>query len=320
MNSGGDGRLLVVVLIWGLVAACSGSGSDGGQTTEPSPSTQTSAPAARDYWPTDGWRTAAPQDHGIDPAALAKVNDEVPESHPQVRSVLVIRHGYLVYEQYWRGLDATAGHDVRSVTKSFVDPRLAAVTVKQLLTMTSGLAGDDESFGADPGVGLAMARSPDWVRHILGRRLKTEPGTQFAYSNATSHLLSAIVANATGQSTLAYARARLFDPLGIRTDGIYEPVLSYPLQEAALQAYQQSAVAWPVDPQGYHFGAAFLRLPARDLAKLGFLYLNGGRWGDQYIHVIPALDLVTVVTSEAEMNRSDAHNLIINTIAPAVTG
>ena len=371
--------------------------NDDRPTLEPSPS---SAAVPRDYWPTAGWRTAAPTDHGIDSAALAEIKGQVAKGYPQVRSVLILRHGYLVYEAYWHGLDQTAGHDVRSVTKSVVatlvgiaiaegkiksldqtvgellaaqipqdaDPRIAHVTVKQLLTMTSGLAGDDESAGGDPRVWDAMVKSPDWVRHILGRRLETDPGTRFAYSNATSHLLSAIVATATGQSTLAYARVKLFEPLGVPTDGAFEPVLDDAVDDATIDAYEKASVAWPVDPQGYHFGAAFLRLPSRDLAKLGYLYLNGGQWdghqlipadyvatatsprgkspnlsmgygwhwwvaieeghhtfsargyGGQFIYVIPDLDLVTVITSNAETSGVDPKILITRTIVPAVTG
>jgi CubicO group peptidase (beta-lactamase class C family) len=125
------------------------------------------------------------------------------------------------------------------------------------------------------------------VRHILGRPLDSAPGEAAAYSNATSHLLSAIVADATGQSTLAYARAKLFGPLGIATDNALEQTISHwPLTPAELGAYEQAPVAWPKDPQGYHVGGSFLRLPARDLAKLGYLYLNGGRWDGA--QVVPA--------------------------------
>jgi CubicO group peptidase (beta-lactamase class C family) len=243
------------------------------------------------------------------------VEDRVANRHPQVRSVVIVRYGYLVYEHYWQGLDQTDGHDVRSVTKSVIgalvgiaiaegkiksvdqtvgellaaqlpkdaDPRFAGVTVKQLLTMTSGLAGDGTP-GGDTRIEDAMWKSPDWVRHILSRRLVSEPGTEWAYSNASSHLLSAIVASVSGQSTLEFARAKLFNPLGIRTDGAFEPVLSDHIDAATVEAYEQASVAWPVDPQGYHYGAAFLRLPARDLAKFGYLYLNGGRWdGNQLV-------------------------------------
>jgi CubicO group peptidase (beta-lactamase class C family) len=105
-------------LVWSLLAACSGSGlNDDRPTLEPSPS---EAAVPRDYWPTAGWRTAAPEDHGIDSAALAEIEGQVAKGYPHVRSVLVVRHGYLVYEAYWHGLDQTAGHDVRSVTKSVV--------------------------------------------------------------------------------------------------------------------------------------------------------------------------------------------------------
>ena len=308
----GAGRLAMIALVCLLLTACSGLGSRGGPTQETS---RPSPTVAGDYWPTDGWRTAPPKDHGVDPAALAMVEDQVAKRHLEVRSVLIVRHGYLVYEHYWQGLDQADGHYVRSATKSVIgalvgialaegkinsldqtvgellpaqlpkdaDPRFAGVTVKQLLTMTSGLAGDD-TLGGDTRLEDAMWESSDWVRHILSRRLVWEPGTQWAYSNASSHLLSAIVADVSGQSTLEFARAKLFNPLGIRTDGAFEPVLSDHIDAATVEAYERTSVAWPVDPQGYHYGAAFLRLPARDLAKFGYLYLNGGRWdGNQLI-------------------------------------
>jgi CubicO group peptidase (beta-lactamase class C family) len=336
----------------------------------------------------------------MDPRVLADLDTKA-AYHPQLRSLLVVRHGSLVYERYWDG-DASTGQEAFSVTKSFTgalvgialrdhqlkgldqtvgellaahlpadaDPRLAKVTVGQLLTMTAGLAGDDPSPGGDPGLTVRLRQSRDWVRHILGRKLVTRPGTTFAYSNAGSHLLSAIVADATGQSTLAFARAKLFTPLGIRSEHAFEPVDVAHSTRAAEQAYERAAVAWPTDPQGYHTGFGGLKLPARDLAKLGYLYLNGGRWdgvqvvpagyvrastqpqshpppsvgvdgygyqwwvasehghpsfvahgfGGQVVQVIPDLDLVVVITTDAERQRDDAQNLVGETIIPAITG
>jgi CubicO group peptidase (beta-lactamase class C family) len=382
-------RRASLALVCLLLAACSGA-ADAPGTTVP-----TAAPVERDYWPTAGWRTADPKAHGIDPAALAKIDQEATGIYTQIRSVLIVKDGYLVHERYWQGVDAATGQDVRSVTKSVVgalvgialaeghikslkqtvgellarhlpagaDPRMRQVTVEQLLTMTAGLAGGVAGRVDDA---AAMVNSRDWVAHILGRRLATEPGTAWDYSNASSHLLSAIVADATGRSTLDYARAKLFDPLGIDTDGAYEPVERGVIPQATLERFKRAKVAWVTDPQGYHAGGWGLKLPARDLAKLGFLYLNDGRWagrqvvpadyvrttttmegsspsfasgygqqwwverteghpsfyafgnGSQYIHVVPDLDLVTVVTGDPEMNRDDGINLIRQTIVPAV--
>ena len=391
-------RLLVAGLGCVLAAACTTS-------TDRQAATGTSQASAgatqRDYWPTAGWRTAAPAEQGMDPAVLDDLDTIVPESYPQVRSVLVVRHGYLVYERYWQGVDAGDGHNSFSVTKSFTsalvgialddgklkgldqtveelladhlpanaDPRLRQVTLKQLLTMTSGLAGDDSTLGGDDDSWIEMLKSPDWVRHILSQPLVSAPGAEFAYTDKNAHLLSAIVADATGQSTLAYARAKLFGPLGIATDNALQQTISHwPLTPAELEAYEQAPVAWPRDPQGYHVGGSFLRLPARDLAKLGYLYLNGGRWdstqvvpadyvaastqpqsdptmgpgdygylwwvtnetghdsframgfGGQLIQVIPDLDLVVVITSDADQGRYDAPNLVGAVIVSAVSG
>ena len=315
-------RLLVVGLGCVLAAACTSTDRKEATATSQEATATTQAAAApiqRDYWPTAGWRTAAPAEQGMDPAVLDDLATQVPDNYPQVRSVLVVRHGYLVYERYWQGVEASDGHDVRSVTKSFTsalvgialgdgklkgldqtvgelladhlpanaDPRLRQVTVEQLLTMTSGLAGDDSSLGGDDQLFDRMLQSRDWVRHILSRRLETTPGESWAYSSASSHLLSAIVADATGQSTLAFARAKLFAPLGIAADDALEPtVRHWPPSPAELEAYERAPVAWPRDPQGYHVGGVGLRLPARELAKLGYLYLNKGLWdGTQ---VVPA--------------------------------
>jgi CubicO group peptidase (beta-lactamase class C family) len=391
-------RLLVAGLGCVLAAAC----TTGADRREATGTTRASAgPTQRDYWPTAGWRTAAPAEQGMDPAVLGDLDTMVPASYPQVRSLLVVRHGYLVYERYRRGVTADDGHNSFSVTKSVVsalvgialgdgrrkgldrtveelladhlpadaDPRLRRVTVEQLLTMTSGLAGDDALPGGLDGISDRMAESRDWVRHILGRQLETTPGERFAYSSAGSHLLSAMVADATGQSTLAFARAKLFTPLGIAADDALEPeIRDWPLAQAELGAYERAPVAWPRDPQGYHFGGGYLKLPARDLAKLGYLYLNGGRWdgtqvvpagyvaastraqsdpsvgsggygyqwwvtneaghdsfraegfGGQLVEVIPELDLVVVITSDAYQGRQNPADLVGAVIVSAVTG
>ena len=180
-------RVLVAGLGCELAAAC--TSPDRQETTA---TTQAAAPIQRDYWPTAGWRTAAPAEQGMDAAVVDDLDAIVPDGYPQVRSVLVVRHGYLVVERYWHGVKAGDGHDVRSVTKSFVsalvgialrdrqlqgldqtvgelladhlpataDPRLRQVTLKQLLTMTSGLAGDDSSLGGDDQLFDRISRAP----------------------------------------------------------------------------------------------------------------------------------------------------------------
>jgi Beta-lactamase len=391
----------VTVLLGCLLAAVACTSPDRGQAT--ATSRQPSAgPTQRDYWPTAGWRTAAPGDQGMDPQLPGDLDTQVPERYPQVRSRLVVRHGYWSTNATGTGsTPPTARSSTRSPRASprrwsaspwatttsrawtkpsetywlptspkHADPRVRQVTVQQLLTMTGGLPGDDQPTGGDVRLSRRLFRSRDWVGHILGRPLADNPGTTFAYSNASSHLLSAIVADASGQSTLAVARARLFGPLGIHSDNVFQPLAVKPPTPAQGQAYQQAAVAWPRDPQGYHMGFGETKLPARDLAKFGYLYLNGGRWdttqvvpadyvrastqphtdlprlgpgggygyqwwtnsvnlhagfvavgiGGQRILVIRDLDLVVVITTDAQQQREDAEDLVGQTIIPAVTG
>lgn len=374
------GRLPIVlaVAVGCLLAACTGSSG-----------TTTSTPAAaHDYWPTQGWRTAAPADHAMDPTLLSRI-DRAATTMRELRSVLVIKGGYLVFERYYGGATASTYHDVHSVGKSVTsalvgialreghlksldqtvgellgrklpagaDPRMAEVTVEQLLTMTSGLPPDPEDDYPP------MFHSRDWLRSVLGRRLLHPPGEVFAYSTEGSQLLSAIVADTSGQTTLAFAREHLFGPLGIATDPAAEPVWT-PANGDPIRA---PGFAWLRDPQGYHIGGGVMTLTTRDLAKFGYLYLRQGRWdhtqvvpadyvrastqtqssgaglgeltygyhwwvttkrghpafvalgyGGQYVQVVPDLDLVVVLTTSAEVPESQSRTLIDAFIVPAV--
>ncbi len=243
------------------------------------------APAARDGWPTDGWRTAAPERHGVDPAALAAVDARVPEETPDLSELLVVRDGVVVFERSYGGHNAAEPVDVRSVTKSFVgaligialdegaltgldqtvgelipdrippgaDPLVANITTRQLLTMTSDLAWDNHTDYQ------TLIASDDWVALTLGLPVVGVPGETFVYNSGGSHLLAVMLAAATGEDPADYAADKLFDPLGIEHGG------------------------WARLPQEETIGGFGLKLTARDMAKLGFLFLNGGRWDGQQI-------------------------------------
>jgi hypothetical protein len=124
-------------------------------------------------------------------------------------------------------------------------PSVAKVTLRQLLTMTAGFPDTFDAVGEDE-----LYASANWTRFILKHQDST-PGVEFHYSDYGAHLLSPILVQATGQSVLAYARAKLFDPIGIPTTPGIEP----PSDTAHTPEYQQAGFAWPVDPQGFNVGA-----------------------------------------------------------------
>jgi hypothetical protein len=109
------------------------------------------------------------------------------------------------------------------------------------------------------------------------------PGEVFNYNSGGTHLLSAIIARLTGMSTEAYAKAKLFGPLGIRVSN------------------------WRQDPQGVSSGGFGLSLLPRDMAKIGYLYLRGGRWEDKALLPPAWIDKVNHAT--VNMNASFAPDL-----------
>lgn len=136
------------------------------------------------------------------------------------------------------------------------DARKRDITLEHLLTMRSGLESTSgEHYGR-------WVRSRDWVSFALMRPLVDDPGTGMQYSTGTSHLLSAILTKATGQSTHAFAQQALATPLGF------------------------TLARWPRDPQGIYFGGNEMLLTPAQMVAVGELWRTRGRVGTR--QVVPA--------------------------------
>jgi CubicO group peptidase (beta-lactamase class C family) len=238
------------------------------------------------YWPTRGWRTSTPAEQGMDGAKLARMLDSVREQGLNLHSLLVIRNGAIVSETYFGSTTAETRREIYSVTKSFMatlvgiaidkgliagveqtvggffpdrsfgnwDAAKQAMTLEHVLTMTTGL---DWKEG-DPAY-RQLYGSRDWVKFVLDEPMRSPPGSEFNYCSGCSHLLSAILRQSTGMNPRDFARRELFEPLGI------------------------TGAAWDTDAAGIPIGGWGLKLTPREMAKLGYLYLNGGEWDGRQI-------------------------------------
>jgi CubicO group peptidase (beta-lactamase class C family) len=204
--------------------------------------------------------------------------------HSVTKSVLSTLIGIALAEGRLRSVEQTLG-ELLPQYRARMTSGVAGITLRQLLTMTGGLP---NSWGAADDFFAAAA---DWVGAIV-RYGSDQPGREFVYSNASAHLVAAILARATGGSVLAYARAKLFDPLGIDTRSAAEPV-AVPSNRPS---YDRADFAWPTDPQGVHTGAFLLKMAPQDLLKIGQLYLDHGRW--QGRQLVPASWVTAATTAQ----------------------
>ncbi len=204
-----------------------------------------------------------------------KYYDATADAHRNVfsvtKSVMSTLVGIAIGEGRISGVDATLAELLPKYAKD-MSPKVARTTLDQVLTMRGGFVEEDAPHGFD------FLGAKDTTRAILD---SAGPPGDFAYSPAGAHLVSKILASATGTSVLEYARSRLFGPLGIDTDPAAEPLVTegYPDSD-------EGDFAWPVDSQGHHAGWSGLALTPGDLVKLGALYLDQGRWDGAQI--VPA--------------------------------
>ncbi len=144
-------------------------------------------------------------------------------------------------------VQATLGDIAAKLIPSKADPRVAHITIENLLTMQAGL---ERTSGRNYGV---WVNSRNWVSNALSRPMVADPGTAMLYSTGSSHVMGTVLSEVSGKSLLALARDRLGQPLGIEIP------------------------AWTRDPQGRYLGGNEMALTLQAMSRFGELYRNGGR-------------------------------------------
>jgi len=229
----------------------------------------------RDYWPTSEWRSSPPQKQGMDQKKLNEINAYIKENLSLTSSVLIVRHGYIVFERYYDdspknrrkmwsatkgvlsgliGIAIQKGHligpDQRMMdffpefVNSQLNPEARKVTIRHLLTMSDGISHREMDYF--------------FRRENLISGFRAAPGSESFYNSLSPQIISMILSKTTGSKAVDFARKHLFEPLGI------------------FDVYWQ-------DTGDYSRGAYGMSLTTRDIAKIGYLYLNMGTWNDKEI-------------------------------------
>lgn len=139
------------------------------------------------------------------------------------------------------------------------DQRKNSITIEDLLTMRSGLEWNEGNYTDPLDDCIIMEASKQWIPYVLNKPTDTIPGTSFEYNSGASVLLGKIVRIISGKRIDKYAEEKLFGPLGI------------------------TEYYWKITPEGEVDTEGGLYLKAEDLAKLGALFLNKGKWENQQI-------------------------------------
>jgi CubicO group peptidase (beta-lactamase class C family) len=251
----------------------------------------------------DGWETASLNSVNLDTNLIKELFERIgSNSYENIHGVLLVKNGKLVVEEYFPGQDSKGQyqtfkrdtlHEMHSATKSLnsiligiaidqhlirnVDEKIStffpeysdiftnkekdAICLKDLLSMTAGLSWDEWTYPyTDPRNDAAvMASRADFFRYVLERPIATTPGKKFVYNSGISLMLGEIIYKASGLRADKFAERYLFSPLGITN------------------------YFWGKAPNGVVNTLGGLALRPRDMAKIGCLFLNGGRWQGKQI-------------------------------------
>jgi len=243
---------------------------------------------ATSYWRGASWRTAAPAQVGVDAAAITALLDRLRSGSLGAEHALVIvRKGYVIVDEYFAGWRADSIHTEQSVTKSVMslvtgiaiargdvrgvdqpliellgqyapianlDDRKRALTLRDVLTMRTGMDWNEDSYSGSPLETLNNLRT-DWLRFVIDQPMREQPGTRWQYNSGGVIALGGAVGIAAGMNTADYTRAHLFRPIGVTGDKWYR---GFP------------------DLLPHTGGGLFLT--TQDLARVGYLVLRRGHW------------------------------------------
>jgi CubicO group peptidase (beta-lactamase class C family) len=251
----------------------------------------------------DGWPVSTLEQEGIDRQGIESFIQwllDMPmdsASAPEVRGILIARHGRLVLEEYFHGYDRDQLFDTRSASKSLtatlvgaaleaglpvrlddpvyrvmnggkfpagLEPRKRDMTLEHLLTMTSGIHCDDSDADA-PGNEdrmLEQTADPDYWRYYLAMPMDRVPGERAIYCSGDPNLALGVLAHATGEHPMDLFDRLLGEPLGIARHAWF---LSFN------------------SPSQQPYGGGSVQMRPRDFMKMGQLMLNGGTWNGRRV-------------------------------------
>ena len=280
----------------GLLAALLLVGCDD-STTEPHVEDDGSS-----YVPGATWRTASPASLGLAPDRVASLAEDVSaRRYGVIDGVIVVRYGYVALEHYV-GWSAPQPHTMQSVTKSVtsllygilaaqygsgaptadamgptrlerpvldvfsrysdvqnVDARKRALTLGHLLEMRTAMDFWEQPYAGSP-LDQMNRSTGDWIRFVLDRPMAGSPGSAWAYNSGAAIVTCGVIRELTGTAPDAFARQRLFAPIGVSGETWFRsPFDSLP-----------------------HCGGG-LGLKPMDMARVGYLVLRRGRWGEQIV-------------------------------------
>jgi CubicO group peptidase (beta-lactamase class C family) len=241
---------------------------------------------------------STPEAQGVSSATVLAFIEAADKQVDTMHSFMLVRHGQVIAEGWWKPEAADKLHVMHSLSKSFTstavglavaegklsidDPVLKffpedapaepsaflkAMRVRDLLTMSTGHEKNANFTPSEP-----------WVKTFLNQPVPFKPGTHFLYNSPATHMLSAIVTKVTGQTVQDYLKPRLFEPLGIEK------------------------FAWGSSPQGNTEGGWGLEVTTEDIAKFGQLYLQHGKWNGKQL--VPTA-WIEQATSKQVSNGSD---------------
>lgn len=225
---------------------------------------------------------STPEAEGVPSQAIIDWIEALNNSPHEMHGYVFVRNGKVISEGWWAPYAADLKHTMYSASKSFtstavgfavqekrlslddkvisffpdqlpdsVSPNLAALTVKDLLTMSVGHATEPTR--------AALVGYTSWAEGFLAWPVVHKPGTKFLYNSLSTYMAGLIVQKLTHQTLTEYLEPRLFAPLGI------------------------TGVDWEIDPMGYNVGGWGMRSKTEDMAKLGLLYLQKGVWNGQQL-------------------------------------
>lgn len=258
------------------------------------------------------WSLSTPEKQGLDSERLTRLVEIIREGKefPDLHSLLIVRNGHLVVEEYFGRFSADKLHTLQSVSKSFtsaligiaiergeimgvdekvldfftgmrtienMDARKASLRLQDLLTMRSG-TDYDEGYPGSPHSTLNRLDT-GWDQFYLDRPMIRQPGSYFKYDSGGVILMSSMLKNRTGLHADGYAQKYLFKPLEI------------------------IRVRWFKNREGHPHTGGGLNLLPQDMAKFGLLYLNNGEW--EGTQVVPAHWVKESVQKHVILNRGD---------------